>query len=305
MRAVNEDEILELLNKHRFLTGSELHSRLPSDIFDLWRSCALSERVSTRVFSRRYLRLDKALDAFARLSPSIMREFLTYTLIGKTEDRREMEKEADRRIEKIRSISRAKRELAFHTLQEVLSELDEEDVILENTCFIIAGDVVYDMAHTEQRPEKSTGKMVRGSDLDVIIVHEDSLDERVVAALDDAIYRRKYVMLVHPSLREELDYIIKSLNKTRGQMAFDTFQSMVACKILDEGQYLLGSEPLFRAIKSMLDETGVPERLGALRKAAGERRKQAEQALLQEPETLLTLEFEQLFFHREEADEIF
>ena len=305
MRVVDEDEIFELLNKQGFLTGSELHSRVSADIFDLWRTCALSERVWARVFSRRYLRLDKALDEFARLSPSIMREFLTYTLIGKTEDRQEMEKEADRRIEKIKSISRAKQELALYSLKEVLSELDEENTILENTCFIIAGDVVYDMAHTESRPEKSTGKMVRGSDLDVIIVYDDSLDKKVVTALDEAIYKRKYVMLVHPSLREELDYIIKSLSKTRGQMAFDSFQSMVACKILDEGEYLFGSEPLFGRIKDMLKETGVPERLAALKKAAEERRAQAEQTLLEKPETLQTPEFEQLFFHREEADEIF
>ena len=305
MRPIYEKEILELLTRHRLLTGSELHERLPLDIFDLWRSCAMSERILARSFSRRYLRLDKALENYARLSPSIMREFLTYTLIGAVEDRDRIEEEIGRRIERRTEISRTKRNLAFYTLSEIVSELEHEKIILENVCFIIGGDIVYDMAHTESRPEKSTGKMVKGSDLDVIIVYDDSLDEAVVETFDKAIYQRKYLMLVHPSLQEELDYIIKPLSKTLRQMAFDTFKRMVACKILDEGEFMLGSEPLFNRIKAALNESVAPRRLKALTAGAETRREEAERILMEKPENLLTNEFDQLFFHREEADEIF
>ena len=39
---------------------------------------------------------------------------------------------------------------------------------------MIAGDVVFEMAHLEPRPESSTGKLVKGSDLDIVVVTKRS-----------------------------------------------------------------------------------------------------------------------------------
>jgi hypothetical protein len=49
----------------------------------------------------------------------------------------------------------------------------ERDHIINQTCFIIAGDVVFGMAHAEPRPEASTGELVKGSDLDIIVIADD------------------------------------------------------------------------------------------------------------------------------------
>ena len=110
--------------------------------------------------------------------------------------------------------------------------------------------------------------MVRGSDLDIIVVATDDLPEEALQALDDAIYRKKHFLLVHPDYREEIDYIIKRLAKVREQLRFDTFEHMVAAKILHEGQMLCGSAEVFQTIKDLVKQTGVPEKLAAMEKQA-------------------------------------
>ena len=117
---------------------------------------------------------------------------------------------------------------------------DEDDV-----CFILAGDVVYGMAHAVERPESSTGKMVRGSDLDVVVVVRDAVPRERVVALDRAILQEKYQLLTHPTYREEIDYIIKPVWRVEEQLHFDTFEHRVASKILNEGEFLLGSRGFF------------------------------------------------------------
>jgi len=49
------------------------------------------------------------------------------------------------------------------------------------------------------RPESSTGELVRGSDLDIVVVTDDELDPARRKALDRAIFQRKHYLLVHPN----------------------------------------------------------------------------------------------------------
>jgi len=58
------------------------------------------------------------------------------------------------------------------------------------------------------------------------------------------------------------------MNRVREQMKFQTFKHMVACKILQEGTLLYGSEDLFSAIKEMLRKQGVTEKLNDLENRA-------------------------------------
>jgi hypothetical protein len=59
------------------------------------------------------------------------------------------------------------------------------------------------MAHTEPRPEISTGELVQGSDLDIVVVYRDLLAS-VVKALELAIYQQKNFLLRNPSYYEEI-----------------------------------------------------------------------------------------------------
>jgi len=179
----------------------------------------------------RYLRLDKQLKDYARLFPSILREFLTYSVVGLTEPPEILENRATEIISHITRVSRLKLDLT-HTFVNTIHELFGDDSLKDCACFILASDIVYNMAHDVPRPERSTGKFVRGSDIDLIIVVRDTVSESYIKHLDQTIYQEKYRFLISPSVNEEIDYVVKKIERIREQVRFDTFQHMVACKIL-------------------------------------------------------------------------
>ena len=294
----------EILARSGPLTGAELAAagNYP-DILELWRACHAPGLVLRRT-GRRYMRLDAAVAGYARLSPSIRREFLTYTLVGLPDQTQRLEARAAELARSATDISRSKLDLARESVCMALAELPDESLLLKNAAFMIAGDITYRMAHCVPRPEKSSGQMVRGSDLDLIIVTTDAIPAEHVRALDDAIYRQKHYLLTHPKHQEEIDYILKPLAKVRQQLAFDRFEHMVACKILCECQLLYGSPFLFEEIMKLVDASGVRAKLAALQAAAEAERKTAERTLLDlsTPDPANHLH---LFYTREESDEIY
>jgi hypothetical protein len=190
-------------------------------------------------------------------------------------------------------------------MQAVMEALVEAAEIQERVCCIIAGDITYEMSHTVPRPEKSTGQMVRGSDLDIIVIAEEGLPRPTLESLDAAIHKRKHFLLVHPEYREEIDYVVKTLSKVRAQLKFETFEAMVACKILWEGEHLCGSRTVFDKVKGMVDEFGVPGKLAELEACAVENRRHAETHLLEPGRDLSDHESLHLFYTREEGEEIY
>ena len=202
----------------------------------------------------------KVLPAF---SPSILREFLTYSVIGLTPNQVSLVRRADEIATHIKEVSRAKLELAKNVFSAVLNRFENDALIKEQACILIAGDIVYEMAHDAPRPERSTGKLVKGSDMDLVVVVDDLFPKELVKRMDEMIYREKQRILSAPHLREEVDYVVKDLARVREQMGFDTFKHMVACKILQESTLLFGEQDLFGTIKSMLLEHGITEKLTA------------------------------------------
>lgn len=295
--------LAELLAARGPLTGAELAAAGGfADVLDLWRACHAPGLVLRRT-GRRYLRLDSAVDGFARLSPSIRREFLTYTLVGLESQLAALEARAAELERKIAAISREKIDLARESICMALGGLPAEPRLLRSAAFLIAGDVTYQMAHRVPRPEKSSGRMVRGSDLDVIAVVSDDLPEDACRALDDAIYRQKHYLLTHPDHQEEIDYVLKPLAKVRQQLACDRFEHMVACKILCECRLLYGSPFLYAEILKLVDASGARAKLDALRAAAETERAEAERILL-DPAACAKNHLH-LFYTREESEEIY
>jgi hypothetical protein len=300
-----EEQVVEALEKHGPQTGSELVAITREDVFQLWRCCRKSGRIVFAGAGRQFLRLDRAVQGYARLSPSIRREFLTYTLLGLERQRAAVVAGADALRDEVREISRAKFELARDTIAGVVESLPEAESIREQVCCLIAGDITYEMSHTVPRPEQSTGQMVRGSDLDIIVIAEEGLARPLLESLDNAIHKRKHFLLVHPEYREEIDYVVKRVSKVREQLKFETFESMVACKILWEGEYLCCSRSVFEKIKRMVDESGVPGKLAALEAHAVQNRSDAETRLLEPGRDLSDGESLHLFYTREEGEEIY
>jgi len=298
-----EKDIVDIIEKKGPLTGSELIEAVKGDMFLLWRQCKLSRDLFIQTIGPRYLRLDRRIEGFARLSPSILREFLTYSVIGLAEDAETI----DRRVLGIRrhieEVSRAKCELAYGVFSSVANRLENSSLLRRHACILIAGDVVYTMAHDIPRPERSTGRLVKGSDLDVVVVVDDSFPKNLMEALDDAIYHEKQGLLMTPHVREEIDYVVKDMARVRDQLGFDTFRHMVACKILDEATLLYGSEELFSIIKRLLREKGVTQKLKDLEDRARQSRMGAERCLLTENPGGVHGSYQHLFYPAEESEE--
>ncbi len=298
------DKYYRILEKKGPLTGKDFVRETGLTSFDAWKFCAGTDRVITQTVGRRYLRLDLKVEGYARLSPSIMREFLNYTVVGISKDDAAIDRLAKLIEEEIASISAKKINLASDTIDRLLINHSDRHSIIDKSCFIIAGDVVFGMAHAEPRPESSTGELVMGSDLDIITV-TDNLPGKLFKILDAMLYREKYNLLMNPVSREELDYIVKDLEMVKAQLAFNDFKKMVASKILEEGQYLFGSQVLFDRIKTMVAERGIPEKLSLLEEKAIQDRVRAEKVLLEASESADHDELMALFYTTEEKEEIF
>ena len=298
-----EEEIRKLIHERGPLTGSELLDTLDHDPLLLWRACNSSKHLAVRRAGTRYLRLDRRVPGFARLSPSILREFLTYSAVGHPENPALLEKKVLSIAAKIEEVSRAKSTLLYRIVSSLSTQLESEISLDERVCFMLGGDIVYNMAHDVSRPERSTGKLVKGSDMDMVVIVEDRFPRNLTMKLDDAIYREKYRLLTTPHLREEIDYIVKDMNRVREQTRFDTFKHMVACKILYEGTLLHGSEHLFHQVKTLLRQRGVVQKIQAMEEAAKAFRREAVHYLLSKDPGHIKEERLYLFYPTEESEE--
>ena len=293
--------LIEVIKEMGPLTGSELTSHFDMDPLFLLRECRLSSALEVQIIGTRYLRLDRRIEGFARLSPSILREFLTYSVVGLSDDPVPLRVKAGDLTKKIEVISRSKCDLAFNIVSSLMTRLEYGSK--EKACFIIAGDIVFNMAHDVPRPERSTKKMVQGSDMDIVVVVKDEYAEELMGRIDEEIYKEKYSLLISPYNKEEIDYIVKSVSRVREQLKFDTFKHMVACKILCEGTFLFGNEELFNRIKQMLMEEGISNKILEMEENALQFRRKAEERLLgKDPEKALQ-DNEYLFYPTEESEE--
>ena len=298
-------EIIKILERDGPRTGAELLEQTRMEPLPLWRLCRGCAEIHFEMTGQRFLRLDRAVEGYARLSPSVRREFLTYTVLGLPDQSSAITARAQQLKNETERISRFKSNVARESMASIISELEMPETLTAQVTFIIAGDVTYGMSHAVPRPESSTGRMVRGSDLDIIVVATDDFPEEALLALDEAIYRKKHFLLVHPDHREEIDYVIKRLAKVREQLRFDTFEHMVASKILHEGQMLCSSAEVFETVKQLVRESNVPEKLAAMEARAAEDRRAAEAHLLDSSADTRTGEHFNLFYTREEGDEIY
>jgi hypothetical protein len=298
-----EKKIITALEDKGPLTGAELLETLSGDALLLWRACRTSILIAVQTIGCRYLRLDSNIEGFARLSPSILREFLTYSVMGLARNQDSLSSKAEEVASHIKEVSRAKLELARNIFSSVLSRLENDVLIKDRACILLAGDIVYDMAHDAPRPERSTGKLVKGSDMDMVVVVDDLFPKKLMERLDETIYREKQRVLITPHLREEVDYVVKDLARVREQMAFDTFKRKVACKILQESTLLFGNQDLFKTIKSMLLEHGITQKLTSMEEHAAIFRRNAEATLLREDPEKSRKEALCLFYPTEESEE--
>jgi hypothetical protein len=300
---IMEKKIINIIKDRGPLRGSELIKHMHEDAISVLRACRLSKTLAVRIIGTRYMRLDRKIEGYARLSPSVLREFLTYSVVGLTSDKETLERKAAALQAYIEKISRSKFNLAFNIICALAGGFGEDIYLKEHACFILAGDIVFNMAHDEPRPERSTRKMVQGSDMDIVVVVDNRFPEELVEKLDQEIYKEKYRQLLNPYMREEIDYVIKNMDKVSEQLQFDNFKRMVACKIMHEGAFLFGSEEMFLSVKGMLRESGVIKKIMAMEEKARQFREKAEEYLIKEEPEKIRKEGLDYFFPAEESEE--
>ncbi len=301
------ESIAELIRVKGPLTGAEIQEHIKGDSLTLWQMCHSSSALEIRTLGRQYLRLDSQVEGYARLSPSILREFFTYSVMGLVGEPESLERRGLEVASRIEAISREKYELARRFIGGIRERFkgDRPDGGPEDQlCVILAGDVVYGMAHRVPRPEHSTGRLVDGSDIDLVVILADDVPDDFVARLDEAIYQDKYMTLVAPSVREEIDYVVKKMARVDEQLRFDTFKRMVACKILHEGMLLHGSPAMFNDIKSRLQAQGIARKLEDLEAQARVSRQAGREYLLRHCLVgTMSSEVRKLFYSAEEHGE--
>jgi hypothetical protein len=298
-----ENEIIRFVRASGPSTGSGVMKEIDADPVAVWKTCFTSDGLLVRRVGSRYMRLDRHVEGYARLSPSVLREFLTYSVVGSADSADAVNERCRTLLDRIHAISRYKLELARQMVRDIIDEFDAPGRFPDALCFILAGDIVYDMAHDVPRPERSTGRLVRGSDLDLVVVVPDNFPDDEIERLDGIVYARKYRMLKTPSINEEVDYKIKKLGRVREQCSFDNFTSMVAVKILHEGILLGGSERLFGIVKSLLEEHGLRRRMEELEERAAVFRKNAEELILRDNADEKMIKDMHLFYSAEEYEE--
>lgn len=298
-----EKDIVKLVEEKGPLTGEEIRESMAGDDLLLWRTCVLSRGLVLRSVATHYLRLDRQVDGFARLSPSILREFLTYSVVALRSDPQALAQRLRKLSSHIRRVSELKLELARRTVSAIASNLRTGWPDKPEPVFIIGGDIVFQMAHDVPRPERSTGKLVNGSDMDIVVILGEGSDKDYAKRLDEAIYSEKYALLRAPHLKEEIDYVVKDLGRVKEQLAFKTFKHMVACKILHEGWLLYGDKKLFDLIKRLLNHHCITEKLEEMEIRARAFRRHAEVYLLEEEIETIKKDRLHLFYPTEESEE--
>lgn len=272
--------LADILIERGPMTGAELQAATGREAFDLWRASRLDQSLYAVIVGQRYVRLDIQLPGYERLSPSIQREFADYTVIGHATQRAAVEERAEAVRDRIAKVTHRKLVLAGRIVDDVYGPYLDDPATGDHFCVVVAGDIAYGMSHEVPRPERSTGIMVNGSDLDLVVLLSDDAPAGLATELDDRMYKKKFQLLRNPAHKEEIDYIVKTFATLAKQSAYDTFQHMVASKIFIECQYLRGSEDLFGRGKQLMRYSGAIDKLRAMRARATEARLRSEEKLL-------------------------
>ncbi len=294
-------DVVATIRNNGPLLGKELADLLPEQNYlKLWQACFTSSEVLISYFSRYYLRYDITREDSVRLSPSILRDFLSFTLFSLSDQRDQV---IDRQVtlsNHHRQVSMQKLRIARSILRQIMRKIPAQ--YHQIIAAFIAGDIAYFLAHREPREVASIGEMVNGSDIDIIIVH-DGLPDEYIELIDTEMMSFKLYYIRHPDYREEVDYICKSKPTMFGQLAYQNIDQKIASKIAYEAIFLAGSVELFAEIKNQVEASGTQDLIERDFLHGLEDRKQAMHTLLNVDADKLDKNTESLFFFSQERVE--
>lgn len=256
-----EEAVFQILSDYGPLTGQELSDKLHSDVESimLWKVCYQSNLLRIANFSRYYLRYDVTRANQLRLSPSILRDFLTYSLIYRRSQQTQAVEKSAMLTNKHRAISNRKIGYA----RKAILSLDDEirETLNQSACFFVSGDLAYALGHDVPRVHGELETIVHGSDIDIIIVYNNEVPETVVKAAEEQMLRYKYKALKSPEIGEELDFIFKPISKLIIQLQYRNIHEMIASKILYESFFIYGNLGVYDHLIAQLKVLGTQQKL--------------------------------------------
>ncbi|MBL4618111.1 MAG: hypothetical protein JKY46_10470 [Robiginitomaculum sp.] len=289
-----EKQILGFLPEKGSVSGGELFEEFGKQYFVLWRTTTNSEKLANHHYGQYYLRIDAKIEGFARLSPSILRNFLTYSRVSRIEDIEAAVKEGKRHRQIHRDISEKKRKIARKILDETLGS-----DLLGRVGVLIAGDVCRDMAHEVPRPERYSGEMVKGSDIDLVLIMAAE-DAGLREELENRLLEAKSIYLRHPDLREEIDFVVNSVSHYQNAVEFKTPSQMISCKSALEGQMLAGTRGIIEKTTAVLSKADIPLKVLSMTELAFSERLQAVELLRKDPDAIHATKERRLFYFSDE-----
>lgn len=253
-------EIETILRKHGPQSGSALSERFP-DVhpIGLWKLCYGSKNILIQNCARYYLRYDVTRENMLRLSPSILRDFLTFSLIYLPEQGVQSVEAGTRLANRFRRISLRKLSLAREALLRLPNDLQRE--LNENCVVFLSGDIAYYLAHDTVRQHDSLNVPIKGSDIDIIIIKNLESNSDKVAQIDAELLKIKRQYLISPNIREELDFIVKPIGRMLDQLSYQDIHQKIATKILYESYFLMGRVDIYQSLMRHLEVSGARKKI--------------------------------------------
>ena len=297
-----EARLTQILEEKGPRIGKELSEEMPDvPVLALWQVCNRSKSLLISHFASYYLRFDITREDQVRLSPSILRDFLSFTLFGLPAQRYQMIERQGTLSNMHREISREKIGVAQDVMKQLFVSLGRE--VRSQLCAFIAGDLSYFLAHNEMREHSASGEMVRGSDIDIIIILSEALPDDIQERIDGEMVALKNFYLRHPKYRHEIDFICKRKSVMERQFQYSDIHDKIASKIAYESMFLGGSLTLYMEVRDAMVRTGVDRLIEDDFTHALKDRKNAMKALLNAPGDTIDDETRSLFYFSQERVE--
>lgn len=259
---VFENPIRDLLAQRGPMTGKQLIDALDSkNYLGVWKACFESELFRTVNCARYYLRYDVTRDNLLRLSPSVLRDFFSFTLIYLSDQKSEAVHRSVLLANNHRVISRKKMKTARDAILSIDPEL--RGLLKRDACSFIAGDIAYFLAHEEERRHPEMETVINGSDIDILMVHNDALDPAVIEKAEKQMLGFKFRALKDVRIGQEIDFLFKPISKMKSQFDYSDIHQKIACKILYESFFLFGNLEMYEELSADLQFSGVVEKIEA------------------------------------------
>lgn len=281
------------------LLGAELCRHFPDQSYlAIWQACFQDLEIHISHFAGYYLRYDITREDLLRLSPSVLRDFLSFTLISLPYQRGEALLRQVEISNTHREISQRKIAIARSMLSEIFRQFDFS--LQEKLCAFIAGDNAYFLGHDEPREVEEIGQLVKGSDIDIIIIHDDDIDPAVIEKVENEMIKSKNFFLRHPEHRQEIDFICKPRSKMFSQFNYRDIHEKIASKIAYESLFVAGSVQFYMEVIQQLEFSGVKAKIESDFRRAAAGRRAAMKTLLEAAPDNLDEDTESLFFFSRE-----